>query len=110
MILMVATTADKANADRVVRILKKAGSTHIKKTRKGKGAFVVEFTQPNDIEQYLLRKKAAGRKALNGILRNAPLNSSRRILGLLFDGSPDGVALKNKVVELARKTIPRFPR
>jgi hypothetical protein len=108
MILLVARTRDKANADRLMKFLEKAGSTHIKEAREKDGTFVVKFTEPNAIETYLRHKKSAGRKALNKILRD--LDSSRRILGLLLDGSPDAVALRSKVAAIARKEISDFPR
>ena len=108
MILLVARTPDKANADRLMKVLKNAGSTHVKETREKDGTFIVKFTEPNGIESYLRHKKSEGRMALNKILRN--LNSSRRILGLLFDEGGDAVALRNKVIAIARKEISGFPR
>jgi len=109
MDVFVATTRDGASADRVVKILKKAGSTHVQKTREN-GAFTVKFTEPSAIESYLRHRGVHGRKALNKILRNSPLNSPRRILGLLFDNSHDSIALRSKVIEIARKHLADFPR
>jgi hypothetical protein len=109
MDIFVATTRDEANADRVVEILKKAGSTHAHKTREN-GAFTIKFTEPSAIESYLRHRGEHGRKALNKILQNSPLNSPRRILGLLFDNSPDGIALRSKVIAIARKHLADFPR
>lgn len=59
MILQVARTRNKANADRLVKFLKKAGSTHVKETREKDGTFTVKFTEPNGIELYLRHEKSA---------------------------------------------------
>lgn len=62
------------------------------------------------INQYLVMAGSAGTSALNRILRNPPLNSSRNILSLLVDKTPAAIELRRKVIEIARTTIPEFPR
>ena len=56
--LFVATTRDEANADRVVKILKRAGSTHVHKIHEN-GAFTVKFTEPSAIEIVLAAQGGA---------------------------------------------------
>jgi hypothetical protein len=62
------------------------------------------------INQYLSIAGPAGTSALNRILHNPPLNSSRNILSLLVDKTPAAVDLRRRVIEIARNTIPNFPR
>jgi hypothetical protein len=107
VVLLVARTRDKANADRLMKVIQKVGSTHAKKTKEKDKTFIVKFTVPSGIELFLRRRKKRGRKSLNRILQD--LGSSRRILGLMLDHSPEGIALRSKVVAVARKEIPDFP-
>jgi hypothetical protein len=73
-------------------------------------SFVADSATQDPITQYLLSTGAVGRQKLNQILRNPPLNSSRRILDLLPDGSPSAVALRAQLIAIARTTIPNFPK
>jgi hypothetical protein len=108
MTLLVAQTRDKTNADRLMKFLKKAGSTHVHGTYEKDGQCVVKFTRPSAIEKYLLHRKSHGRRTLNKILKK--LGSRQRILALLFDGSSDAIALREKVIAIAREQISDFPR
>jgi hypothetical protein len=103
---------DKGHADRLVKFLKEIGATRITKTEKSK-TFTVKFTEPKEsdhIQRYLMKNAAKGRQALNEILRGPQVNSSRRILELLSDGKPSAVALRKRVIAIARKKLPDFPR
>jgi hypothetical protein len=73
-------------------------------------SFVADTATQDPINQYLLSTGAVGRQKLNQILRNPPLSSSRRIFDLLGDGSPAAVALRAKLIAIARSTIPDFPK
>lgn len=72
--------------------------------------FAADAATQDPINKYLLATGAVGRQKLNQILRNPPLNSSRRILDLLGDGSPEAVALRARLIAIARSTIPDFPK
>jgi hypothetical protein len=72
--------------------------------------FAADAATQDPIDKYLLATGAVGRKKLNDILRNPPLNSSRRILDLRSDGSPAAVALRAQLIAIARSTIPDFPK
>jgi hypothetical protein len=75
-----------------------------------KVTFAPDLATQDPINQYLLSTGAVGRQKLNQILRNPPFNSSRRILDLLGDGSPQAVALRAQLIVAARASIPDFPK
>jgi len=75
-----------------------------------KVTFAPDFATQDPINQYLLSTGAVGRAKLNQILRNPPFNSSRRILDLLDDGSPQAAALRAQLIVAARASIPNFPK
>jgi hypothetical protein len=72
--------------------------------------FAADAVTQDPISLYLSNAGAAGRARLNAILRNPPLSSPRRILDLLLDGSPEAVALRARVIQIARGSIADFPR
>jgi hypothetical protein len=73
-------------------------------------SFASDPLTQDPINQFLLANGAEGRQQLNRILRDPPLNSSRRILDLLPDKSPGAVVLRAQLIGIARSTIPNFPR
>jgi hypothetical protein len=75
-----------------------------------KVTFASDIATQDPINQYLLSTGAVGRAKLNQILRNPPFNSSRRILDLLGDGSPQAVTLRAQLIVAARASIPNFPK
>jgi hypothetical protein len=100
-------------AGALIEIQKTVGAESDQKAeQKARAVISVTFgsdpTTQDPIDQYILAEGANGRKQLNAILRK--LDPTRHIFELRNDGRPEARALRARLIEIARSTLPNFPR